>query len=959
MKKHKSMFLKIQLVIFITFNVTSGFAEVPVSPPGTNTQSWLGNTFSNYTNSAQIQNVPEELEDIKLGNGILFFAGYHERGGGGAAFKTTDGTMAGRYDGFGSGFGSPVKSVAADANNVYFGTPGQGVQKYVYGGATSPISTILSGKAITGLCIKNGKMYISNWTDNKVHVYSISTMTQDASWAVTNPTRLAVDNNGKIWVIQWDNTSPQNPLDGPMWYGKNILSYSNTGVQGASITNFEKPKCLAVDGSNQLLVGGLNQHSQIWKYGDLTGTPSQTGTFGELNGIFSGTAGQFTTSAKLHWVSGIDVDALGNIYVACRYGSFWGSAIEKFNSAGVLQWRNICGSSLDCAGIDPDNETEVYSKFHHYSLDYSKTAPGSEWSLKGFTVNRFKYPNDNRVNFLSDVGERSLGKGVVRVQGKLFLLRSQQNEYMLEIYRFDNANNGEVAIPSVRMPSGTNHRIYTYNNTTSRWDSILGNPNYNEYFHMSNTGDIYTLAQISFPFSHLIKYPFQGFDSFGNPIYNISSTTPIPGNSIYRASGLSYDDTSDCMYLIASKLTDSDGDNKYIRCIQNINSTMSEKWTVAVPFNDANYIPGANFGAGKVNAIYVAGDYVFLAYGYGHIRILNKLTGALVGTLTQNANGWVGTEGQIDAKCGLNVTKRSNGEYVILFENATLGNIQMHRWNPDIDDLSKIGTLTGTFAFDYTDVNLSLSTADWKHFTNKDHKSSGSNINSISDFATIGGVSTPYADDLRKISWSDGTPTASSTNNQTGVSILGSGNGFSFIAAARNDSDTLKIYVSGNAAGGTLTAHLSNAYAPDFVKTVAATRTGKWDGTFTLIYNAKEDGKTLDITWVQAGGSGSIALQAAGLFGKAGITSVENLNMDKFSIEIYPNPFEKGELTIKMNENDNKTISIIDISGKSVYKTQSSETMIQVPRSLFNRGAYLVSVCNDENIQYKKIIIIK
>ena len=677
------------LFAFIVFQVKVA-AQAPVAPPGTNLQSWLGNTFSVYINHQAQERVPEELEDIKLGNGVLFFAGYHERGGGGAAFNTSDGSFTGRYDGFNSGFGSPVKSVAADANNVYFGTPEQGVQKYVYGGSISPVAVYLPGKSITGLCIKNGKMYISNWTDNKIHVYTVGTMTEDASWAVTNPTRLTVDNNNKIWVIQWDPTSPQNPIDGPTWYGKNILSYSNTGAQGPSITNFEKAKCVAIDGSGQLLVGGLNEHSQIWKFGNLTGTPSQTGTFGVLNGIFSGIAGQFTTTAKLHWISGIDVDANGNIYVACRYGTFWGAAIEKFNPAGDLLWRNFCGSSLDCAGIDPENETEVYSKYHRYSLDYSKTTPGSEWSLKGFTVNRFKYPNDYRVNFLNDVGERSLGQGAIRIQGKLFMLRSYQSQYDLELYRFDPANDGEVAIPSVIFQGG-NDGILTFNPGTGNWVPTIGNTNYKQYWEISSNGDIYSLAQISNSYSHINKFLFQGFDNFGNPMYNASTTLPIPGNSTYRASGLAYDEATDCQYLIASKNIEADGDNKYIRCIQNWSTTPKEKWTVSVPFNNIQYTPGTNYGGGRVIAIDVAGDYVFLAYGYGHIRILNKLTGALVGTLTQNMNGWIGTEGQIDAKCGLNVTKRSNGEYVVLFENATMGNIQMHRWTPDLTNYPVLG----------------------------------------------------------------------------------------------------------------------------------------------------------------------------------------------------------------------------------------------------------------------------
>ena len=77
----------------------------------------------------------------------------------------------------------------------------------------------------------------------------------------------------------------------------------------------------------------------------------------------------------------------------------------------------------------------------------------------------------------------------------------------------------------------------------------------------------------------------------------------------------------------------------------------------------------------------MAGDYIFVLYGTGHVRILNKTDGSLVGTLRQNVNGWKGSDGQVDAAYGMTVTLRKNGEYVILFENAAWANIMMTRWS--------------------------------------------------------------------------------------------------------------------------------------------------------------------------------------------------------------------------------------------------------------------------------------
>ena len=267
------------------------------------------------------------------------------------------------------------------------------------------------------------------------------------------------------------------------------------------------------------------------------------------------------------------------------------------------------------------------------------------------------------------------------------------------------------------------------------------------------------------------------------------------------------------------------------------------------------------------------------------------------------------------------------------------------------------GLLTGTFGFNYTDVNLSDGTADWRHFSNNDQKASGVKTNSVSSFQAIGGVASVYADDLRKISWTDGSPNVSSSANTSGVTTSGIGNGFLFTTTAYNDADTLKIYVSGNGAGGTLTAHLSNNSAVDFEKTVATTRTGKWDGIFTLIYNAAQEGKVLDIKWVQVTDKGSIGLQAASISGKTVFTSTSNLSYKSSGIQVYPNPFLKGLLSIKMAETGKKTICIIDITGKTVFKVQSANQMIQIPRSSFSQGIYLVTVSDFQNIQKDQLIV--
>jgi uncharacterized protein YjdB len=153
-------------------------------------------------------------------------------------------------------------------------------------------------------------------------------------------------------------------------------------------------------------------------------------------------------------------------------------------------------------------------------------------------------------------------------------------------------------------------------------------------------------------------------------------------------------------------------------------------FTATLPYNDSQYTPETSYGAGTPNSFTVAGDYMFVLYGYGHIRILDKSDGSLVGTLVQDvANGWHGSGGQVDAPYSLTAYKRLTGEYVFFFENAAWANIMMQRWCPDgtcsetltpvqgviisPDTLDVFGTGTGTLSSEFIPANASNKAINW------------------------------------------------------------------------------------------------------------------------------------------------------------------------------------------------------------------------------------------------------
>ena len=654
-------------------------AEVPVDPPGKYSTSWLGNTFMDV-NGHKV--VTEELTDICVSpGGHVFSSGYAEAWGGGAEYNAADGAFIARYDRFESGFGDPVKAVAADTNYVFWGTPGKGVLRSAQGGGGAGAYTkFLGGKIVTGLFVKNGKLYVSNFSDGKIQVFHIATMAEERSWPCANPTRLAVDNEGNVWVIRWNSASTQKPNAGSIWWGEKVVSFSATGTPGPEITDFDKPLAVAVNKRGQLLVGGLNQHSQIWIY-NISGTPAKAGAFGAEGGIFSGAAGAFTNSAKLHWIKAIVVDADDNIYTGCTYGTFWGNCIEKWSPNGSLQWRLFAGTSLDSAGLDPDNDTEVYSKYHHYSLDYSRTTPGTEWSLKGFTVNRFKHPNDPRVDQNSDVGSRALGAGAWRIGGKLFVGRSSQEGYRFELYRQETVTDGEVLVPSFRMGSGKDASNHFYNPETRTWTSKPKKDGiYNQYWNIAKNGDLFTVGDPQ----TIIQYKFGGLDSNSNPIWDATNATTSVISEFKPVRRLVYDSDADVMYMAGDVKDQNWGSFLRVKEFPKWSTgNRTSSYTANLPYQDAEYAATSNYGGGQPAAFSVSGDHIFVLYGVGHVRILKKTDGSLVGTLRQDVNGWRGSDGQVDAAYGMTVTQRKNGEYVVLFENAAWANIQMYRWRPN------------------------------------------------------------------------------------------------------------------------------------------------------------------------------------------------------------------------------------------------------------------------------------
>ena len=162
---------------------------------------------------------------------------------------------------------------------------------------------------------------------------------------------------------------------------------------------------------------------------------------------------------------------------------------------------------------------------------------------------------------------------------------------------------------------------------------------------------------------------------------------------------------------------------------------------------------------------------------------------------------------------------------------------------------------TATAAYNLTALTT-LGSTDWAHWGRGgvygafDHKKTGasqvSNVSVAGSGAAVGG----WKDNSRTVTWSDGTPTATGTNDHGYIWSNGATNtGFTFSAPADTLSRSLTIYCGGYGAASTLTAHLSDSSAPDYTNTISGT--ALYTNAYTIAYHAASAGQTLTITYLQ------------------------------------------------------------------------------------------------------------
>jgi hypothetical protein len=727
----------------------------PQPPPSAYTASWVANSFalkldmdlglgSEYWQHV-LDRAPSDLYVFPDGT-VTTNASYDENGADGSVF-TTDGVMIGCQSGRGS-------AVTGDGTYIYRsgdgGDAGRGEKNWIVRWKPTDRMTYwqndwrnkkwsrfrIDEKArITGLAAKDGELYVSDAAANAVKVFDLDAYPKPGtdlpnpvqpvrSFPLERPGHLAFDDGGRLWAIQtcvkgedirrdpkpkpgtWAPFNPAVEWGGIVAPGRVVCCNPRDGRIITTLGDLSEPMDLAYSTKDKmLLVAARGTDHQIRFYSDLDAKPKLARTFGAKGGIFAsgGALGQRgeVKPQKLHPPTGVGVDAKGNLYVSggsgpADYSDYWPVVIESYAPDGTLRWQRSGHTFMDTAWYDPVGD-EMYTAVSRLGMDWSKTAPGSEWSYKALILDRQRYPQDPR-----NCGCASIIR-VIHINGHKLLYDGSDGK--INAYRF-TPESGEIgvwcaAVGGGHGPLGWTTYVWSDRNGNAKMDLDeiqKGGLSGKEGKDVDEKGGIWLPAGDG---KGIVHYPLDGIDPNGIPTYSVETMKvyPIPEDNPFRdglaggSSGieqLRYNAATDT--LVVGGFTHeypqhpSDGYSGFgrlIACYRNFTTNPVTAWQILVPRHEIQ--------SDKPRSMAMAGDYVFVAYIKNQrVKVYRKADGAFVGNLDPFRTPGLNNGTLLDyQQFGLSAGVRKNGEYVLGVYDSLDNKAFLYRWQPSKDAPAK------------------------------------------------------------------------------------------------------------------------------------------------------------------------------------------------------------------------------------------------------------------------------
>jgi len=551
-------------------------------------------------------------------------------------------------------------------------------------------------KPLAGLCADEHQVYAADQNAGEMRVFDAETMEPVRRWKVDRPGPLAPDPSGLVWMLQ--RAAPGVPA--------RLRLFGADRRESREIDSLELPAgvnaqafCRSPDGRIWVADDGPAQQIRIYRReGDRL---VETGRFGTEGGIAHGVPGQFG-NLKLNHVTALGFDAHENLYLAQDAQSGGGGTVlESYHAPDQsLNWRLFGLTFVDMGDLDPAEDTEAFSKEEHFHLDYTR-APGAEWSYTGYTIGRFKYPEDPRLHIWS------AGAWIRRLHGQRILFVNDMNSEHLQAYRFAPRTDGEVAIPSGLFAKQTIKAEGGWPpHQPARGEWIWRDANGDGAFEADEfavrdgansppaqgwwvdaEGGVWSATETQ----GLRYFPLEGFDDHGNPrwSYTAMRTFPHPGG-FQEVKRLRYDAAGDVLYLGG---TTAEHRNQHWKPMGPVaarydgwlRGARQERWRVTLPYARGS----SGHESCEPMGFDVAGEFLFAPYtgasrkdgvATGRVEVFRAADGQPVGHFEPGPE--VGEVGLQDLRETLTAHRRADGEYVVLLEDDYKSKIVMYRWRP-------------------------------------------------------------------------------------------------------------------------------------------------------------------------------------------------------------------------------------------------------------------------------------
>jgi hypothetical protein len=143
---------------------------------------------------------------------------------------------------------------------------------------------------------------------------------------------------------------------------------------------------LAFDPQGRLVVAVNGDRCQVVRY-DVSGAqPREVSAIGDRGGVFAGPRRGAMGDTRLPAITGLGVDAAGNVTV-CN-----GALLRSYTPEGKLRWELQCTVFCTCSDFDPATDgADIYDHRYHYRAVPGAPA-GKDWRWVGVTADPARFP---------------------------------------------------------------------------------------------------------------------------------------------------------------------------------------------------------------------------------------------------------------------------------------------------------------------------------------------------------------------------------------------------------------------------------------------------------------------------------------------------------------------------------------------------------------------------------------